>query len=269
MGIRYRLSDTNSVFANAARNFRAPQNYVLYEANQAGRTRDLEGETSTNIDLGFRHQSGRMNLSATLFWIDFKNRMALVRDPDGTSRNYNAGDVRTKGFELEAGTKLASAWHLYGSLSYTDAEQKTNFTTANSSNVLVTLPTAGKTFVDTPKWMAGLALRYDSGPWFGGVDVKYSGKRYSTLMNDEEIDGFVTVDANLGYKLANAGFMKNARLQLNVLNLFDEKYLAQITSTQLNAMAYRDSAGNVLAGSTPYYAPGAPRFASLTLTADF
>lgn len=263
-GIRYRLSDANSVFANVARNFRAPQNYVLYEANPAGRTRDLEPETSTNIDLGFRHQSEQLNLSTTLFWIDFKNRMALVRDPDGSSRNYNAGDVRTKGFELEAGGKIASAWSLYGSLSYTDAEQKTDFTTANAANVLVTLPTHGKSFVDTPKWMAGLALRYDSGPWFGGMQVKYSSKRYSTLMNDEEVDSYVTTDINLGYKLANVGFMRNARIQFNVYNLFDEDYLAQITSTQPNAVATHG-----LAASTPYYAPGAPRFASLTFATDF
>lgn len=263
-GMRYRLSDTNSVFANVAKSFRAPQNFVLYEANQTGRTRNLEAETSTNLDVGFRHQSDKLIVSGALFWIDFQNRMALVRDPDGTSRNYNAGDVRTKGFELEAGAKVTANWGLYGSLSYTDAKQKSNFTTATSNNVLVTLPTSGKTFVDSPKWMAGLALRYDAGPWSGGVQAKYSDKRYATLMNDEVIDGYVTVDANLGYRLAHVGMMKNARIQLNVLNLLDEKYLAQITSTRVNAVPY-----NGLPASAPNYAPGAARFTSLTFTADF
>lgn len=263
-GVRYRLSQTNSVFANVAKNFRAPQNFVLYEVNQAARTRNLEAETSTNIDVGFRHQSDKLNFAGTLYWVDFRNRMALVRDPDGISRNYNAGDVRTKGFEIEVGAQVTPNWGLYGSLSYTDAKQKDNFTTTTAANVPVTLPTAGKTFVDSPKWMAGLALRHDAGHWFGGIQAKYTGKRYSTLMNDEEIDGFVTVDANLGYKLANTGMMRNARIQLNVVNLFDEKYLAQITSTQVNAVPYQG-----LAGSAPNYAPGAARFASLTFTADF
>lgn len=263
-GVRYRLDAANSLFANVSKNFRAPQNFVLYEVNKTARTRDLQAETATNVDLGFRHQSANLNLAATLFMIDFQNRMALVRDPDGTSRNYNTGDVRTKGIEFEAGARLSSQWSMYGSLSYTDAKLKNNFTTATPTNVPVTLPTAGKTFVDTPKWLAGLALRYDAGPWFGGVQAKYSGKRYSTLMNDEETDGYLTVDANLGYKFASGGMLKNAKLQLNVLNLFDENYLAQITSTQPNAVAFGG-----LPANAPNYAPGAPRFASLTFTADF
>lgn len=262
-GIRYRLSDTNSVFANMAKNFRAPQNYVLYESSQADRKRDLEAETATNLDFGFRHQSDQLNLGATLFYIDFTNRMAQVRDADGTYRNYNTGDVTSKGVELEAGSRLSGGWSLYGSLSYTDAKLQSDFATTNSSNVAVVLPTKGKIFVDTPKWMAGLVLRYDTGHWFGGVQAKYSGKRYSTLMNDEEINGYTTVDAHVGYRVAGAGILRNARIQLNVLNLFDEDYLAQITSTQTNAVAINGVVG------TPSYAPGAPRFASVTFSADF
>lgn len=263
VGMRYRLNDTNSIFANLVKNFRAPQNYVLYERNQENRTRDLKAETSVTLDLGFRHQSDKLNLGATLFYTDFKNRMAQVRDPDGTFRNYNTGDVRTKGFELEAGSKLSHSWSFYGSLSYTNAELQDDFVTRNNSNVLVILPTKGKTFVDTPKWMTGLALRYDNGPWFGLAQLKYSSKRYSTLTNDEETDGYTTVDLNLGYRLQGGDMLKNARIQLNVLNLFNEDYLAQITSTQTNAMPINGVSG------TPRYTPGAPRFASLTFSANF
>jgi iron complex outermembrane receptor protein len=263
VGMRYRLNATDSVFANWVKNFRAPQNFVLYEPNQAARTRDLKAETSTNLDFGFRHQSKNLNLGATLFLTEFKNRMARVRDPDGTLRNHNAGDVSAKGIELEAGSKLAGGWSLYGSLSYNDTKQKNDFVTTNSANAVVVLPTKGKTFVDAPKWMTGLALRYDAGPWYGGAQLKHSSKRYATLTNDEAIDGFTTVDVNLGYRVAGGTMLKNAKVQLNVLNLFDEKYLAQITSTQTNAVVING------VGGTPNYAPGAPRFASVTFTADF
>ena len=262
-GVRYQLSEAQSLFANMAMNFRAPQNYVLYESNQGGRTSELNGETSTVLDIGFRHQTKEFNLGATLFLADFKDRMIFQREADGTSRNLNAGGVKTRGFELEAGAKLSSRWSLYGSVSHTDSELKEDLSTYNSSRQLVVLPTKGKTFVDTPKWMGALALRYDADAWFGGAQVKVSDKRYSTLVNDESIGGYTTVDVNLGYRISGGKWLKNAKIQLNVHNLFDEDYLAQITSSQTNAIAINGVSG------TPNYAPGAPRFASVTFSADF
>ncbi len=265
VGVRYELSPTSHLFANVAKNFRAPSNFILYDT---ARTQDTVPETSVNTDIGYRYQVDKTYFSGSLFMIDFKNRFATVRDADGSYRTYNAGNVASQGFELEVGHKLGQGLSSYASLSYLDSKQKTDFTTTNSSHQSITLPTAGKTYIDSPNWMMGLGMQYETGGWFMGGQVKYTGKRYSTLMNDQSIPAMTTVDANLGYRFGRMTYFKSAMLKLNVSNLFDRNTLAIINSSQPNALSYTIN-GVTLAGSNPQYTPLAPRFASIQFLADF
>lgn len=265
VGVKYQLSDADHMFANVAKNSRAPSNFVLYDLV---RTQNAVSETSTNFDVGYRHQTENMTLSGSLFLIDFKDRFALVRDPDGTNRTYNAGNVKSKGFELEMGNNLGGGFSSYASLSYLDSRLTTNFATRNAANALITLPTSGKTFVDAPKLMAGLGIQYHTGGWTLGGQAKYTGKRYSTLMNDEAVPAFTTVDLNASYKFPFDSFLKNPVLKFNVSNLFDKNTLGMINSTQTNALAYTVG-GVTMAAAVPLYTQLAPRAFSIQLGAEF
>ncbi|MDP2785816.1 MAG: TonB-dependent receptor [Sulfurimicrobium sp.] len=265
IGARYELSPASHLFANVAKNFRAPSNFILYDAT---RTKDAVPETSVNTDIGYRYQGDKAYFSGSVFLIDFKDRFASMRDADGSYRTYNAGDVSSKGLELEVGSKLGRGFSTYTSLSYLDSKQKSDFITRNSLNQLITLPTNGKNFVDSPDLMLGLGLQYQSGGWSMGGQLKYTGKRYSTLMNDESVPAFHTVDVNLGYKFARNSVLKNSMIKMNISNLFDEDTLAMIDSSYPNAVSHTAN-GVTLAGSAPQYSPLAPRFASVQFLADF
>lgn len=264
VGVKYQVSEAAQVFANVAKNMRAPSNFVLYDTS---RTADAKPEQSTNIDIGYRHQAEGITFSGSMFMIDFKDRFASVRDSDGTSRTYNAGNVKSSGFELELGNDLGGGLSTYTSFSYLDSKLTTDFTTRNASKVLITLPTHGKTFVDAPKMMAGLGLQYQLAGWVIGGQAKYTGKRYSTLMNDEALSGFTTADLNAAYTFGDVSYFKNAKLKLNIINAFDKVALGMINSNQTNATAFTSGAVT-LAASTPNYTPLAPRTFSVMIGAD-
>jgi iron complex outermembrane receptor protein len=260
IGATYQIDPTSSVFANATKNFRAPANFTLFEPGNAF---NLEPETATNFDLGYRYQNNLLTASATLFYTDFKNRQATAVGADGLQRNFNVGNVRARGFELEAGSKPINGFGVYGSLAYTDAVMTTDFVTFRSGTQVI-VPTNGKTFVNTPKWLAGIGINYVQGGFFADFKTKYTGMRYSSLLNDQQIPGFATSDLSLGYRFKDAGYLKKPTLRFNVANLFDKRYLNSIEGSTINAQPF-----GILSASSPTYMPGAPRFASVTLSADF
>jgi iron complex outermembrane receptor protein len=125
--------------------------------------------------------------------------------------------------------------------------------------------TSGKQLPDTPELMSGIRLNYSSGTWYGNVDTKYTGKSYSTLVNDESVDARTIVNTTLGYRFANAGFFKKPSIQFNVSNLFDQDYV-QINSGSGSQFTTRALGTG---GSAPSYYIGAPRFASVTFRSEF
>ena len=274
LGARYSIDAEKQVFFNVAQNMKAPGNFSYGGLLTGGtivngvltgatlRNPVVNMETSTNFDLGYRFANDAWTFSGSAFYVDFKNRIARAYDPfTALSIDYNVGDVKTRGFELESGYKLSSSWSLYGSLSYTNSKMASNLRTGATTYEA----TAGKQMPDTPKWLSGLRLNYTSGSWYGNVDAKFTGKSYSTLVNDESVDGNTVVNMALGYRFANEGFFKKPSIQLNVSNLFNEKYL-RINSGSGSQFTTRAQGTG---GSAPFYYVGAPRFASVTFRSDF
>jgi iron complex outermembrane receptor protein len=118
---------------------------------------------------------------------------------------------------------------------------------------------------DTPKWLSGLRLEYNSGTWYGNADVKYTGSAYSTLVNDEAVDAVTLVNLTAGYHFADTAFLKKPSIQLNVSNLFDKDYLRINSGSGSNFTTRALGSG----ASTPFYYVGSPRFVSVTLRSDF
>jgi iron complex outermembrane receptor protein len=273
-GARYTLDAQQQVFFNVAGNMKAPGNFIYGGLLSGGTVTNgvltgatlripvLEMETSTNLDLGYRYAGEAWTFSGSLYYIDFKNRQARAYYPDlGLSVDYNVGDVKTKGFELESGYKLNTNWSVYGSLSYTDSKMQSDLRTGATTYEA----TAGKQMPDTPEWLSGLRLSYNAGTWYGNLDTKFTGKSFSTLVNDESTDANTVVNATLGYRFANTAFLKKPSIQLNVVNLFNEDYV-RINSPSGSLFTTRALGAG---GSTPFYYVGAPRFVSVTFRSDF
>ncbi len=274
LGARYQLNNEQQVFFNVAENFRAPPDSIYYGLLNGGtytngvltgftlKPVNVAAETATNWDLGYRYAGKEISFSGSLFFVDFKNRIASAYDPvNNANTNYNVGDSTTRGFELESAWRFQPKWSVYGSLTYTRSRIDQNLQTgANSFEA-----TAGKQFPDVPNWMAGAALQYRDGPWSGNLSAKYTGQRYSTLVNDESVGGFTLVNFDAGYRLPSTALFRNPWLRFNVYNLLDTDYL------YLNAGSGSSFTNRALGdgGSAPSYYIGAPRTFSVMLASDF
>jgi len=128
----YELSTTTELFAGYSENFAAIKDAVL-ERDSSTLT-EIEPETSENIDFGIRYFGENLNLQATVYMIDFNDRITFIApgsDTDGidytigTNGTYiNVGGIESDGLELSATYKLNDNWELYGSFTKNDSTYK-------------------------------------------------------------------------------------------------------------------------------------------------
>lgn len=294
----YDFSDEHQVFADLAKNFKAPQNYVLFQYNFTGTTffptnYSYAPETSWSYEMGYRYHGPVVNASVTGFFNDFKNYQATAyldpTDPT-TLADVNIGGVHMYGVDAEAGTTPWHGFTFYASGEYLNTELQNNFATAINpatggtpgsgagQSVNVTLPTAGKQLPDAPHLTFGTSVGYQEDGFFASISPKYTGARKSTLMNDEAIPGYWTTDFSAGYTFKEGyGAVQDLRVQFFVTNLFDKNYLGAISTTSgLNSQTENTIEINPathlpyakLASGTVFYYSGAPRFFGIRLAAD-
>lgn len=265
VGISYKFTENHQVFFSRSKNFRAPNDSIFYNLLLNGKTKpvNVTPETSTNWDLGYRYTHQDLSLAGTLFYVDYRNRIAAAFDPFVQNiTNYNVGSSTTQGIELQSAWRFLPEWSIYGSLSYTESRMKEDF-----MNVNIKEHTAGKAFPDVPNWLAGAALQYRDGPWSANLSAKYTGERYSTLLNNETIKGYTLVSFDAGYRFPSTGWFRDPSIRFNVYNLLDDEYL------NLNAGSGStftiSNVGKEPGHSSPSYYIGAPRSFSVMLSTDF
>jgi len=271
LALSYQLTPETQTFASVSKNFKAPGNFEYFGlangvtiTNGVGTLTSLapltvEQETSVNLDLGVRYKTDLFKASATAFYVKFKNRIASSYDPStGGTHDYNVGDSTIKGLELEAGTAVYKGFSAYASATYTKSTIDDNM----PASATTFYPTAGVQFPDTPKGMAALSLQYAEGPYLVNVAGKFTSRRNITLVGDQSLGGFTTIDLNAAYQFASNSVFKKPTLRLNVSNVMNRKYLL--------ANAGSGSSISITGSATsPSVYGGAPNFSSLTLTTDF
>ncbi|GGD59117.1 TonB-dependent receptor [Lacimicrobium alkaliphilum] len=264
-GAVYQLSQELEIFTGYSENFSAIKDLVL-ERNEAN-VDDLEPETAENIDIGIRYSNDDLQFSATLYDIQFDNRISLIApgaevegivydQGDGTYRND--GGIKSRGIELAANYRVNDKWSLYAA--YTKNNSEYTQTIENTVDGVRTVEVVGDTdVIDAVEDMVTLSLDYYSGNLRGGLSAKYTGKRqggYLDILSDpsqrNQVDGYTLLDLNIGYHLPVANTLVDSiDLAFVVNNITDKRYLSSGTGNGFS-----------------YYI-GGPRTAALTLTANF
>ncbi|MBQ4922856.1 MULTISPECIES: ferrichrome porin FhuA [Citrobacter] len=147
----------------------------------------------------------------------------LTTDPLNPFAQVPAGEIRSRGVELEAKAAVNANINLTASYTYTDAEY-TEDTTLK-----------GKTPVQVPKNMASLWGDYTfyEGPLSGltlGTGGRYVGSSYGDPKNTFKVGSSTVMDAVVKYDLARLG-MAGSSVAVNVTNLFDREYVASCFDT--------------------------------------
>jgi iron complex outermembrane receptor protein len=271
IGVRYRVTNDDQLYASLAKNMKAPGNFVYATTNgnvfwdKTNNTvtikSDVKPEVSYSFDAGYRHQTNKWIGTFDVYATDFRDRMATAYDPINlVSSTTNVGKVKNYGFEVEAGNTPINGWSAYASYGYIHSEIKENMQVGSNQF----LPTAGNAFPLTPKQKIGLSLQYEQGAFWGRLTAKTTSSQQATLTNDETVPGYTLFGIDGGYKFQDSAWIKNPKLTFNVSNLTSKQYYNPSSQSVINAKAY----GTWAAKSVFYYA-GAPRFISATLSLDF
>lgn len=295
----YSFGDSK-LYASYSEQIAVPRTDNLYTAYrlpaattvQQNQYNDVDPELSKNYEIGYRYTDAAIVGSVSIYQNIYSNRVVSTLDNDPTSPTFNTtidrniGKVETKGAEGSIGWEIAQDVSLYGSVTYTDAKLKedqivtsytcpaTGVTGCTPGELLsLYLPTKGKRVVETPKWMWTARADWNATDDLSiGLQTKYVGERYTTDVNDERVPWYITVDFDARYDLASLTGLKDAFVQLNVTNLFDEVYAVNISSGQ-NAVTIADinptSAVTARNGVVRTFGIGAPRTALLTLGLKF
>jgi len=163
--------------------------------------------------------------TASIFNINRKN-MALT-DP-ATFLQYQLGEVRSRGVELEGKVNLDQNWKLLGSYSYTDLEVTKNLDSSIVGNSPYLVPNS----------TAALWLDYavSDGPLEGvslGAGMRYQGKSWADAANTLRVPSAIVFDAAVRYEKKGWG------ASLNVANVFDKEYVSGCAGA--NTCGYGDA----------------------------
>jgi len=233
LGIVYRLSPTLSLYANTAHSFR-PNNGIDANGNafapQKGRGYEVGAKWAGEHWL------------ATVAAFDVTKRNVLTADPANSGFSRAAGEVRSRGLELEWNGELGGGFRGIANFAYVDAEVTRD-----------TVLTPGARLVNIPRLSGSAMLMYEFAPSFAhkagvGTGVIYVGRRAGNTANTEDgfdLPAYTTVQIN-GYMQID----KHLRASVVLNNLFNR--------------AYYVSSYNSL-----WVTPGAPRSILATLSYSF
>ena len=222
-GLVYRYTDELSFYGSYTESFK-PNSTIAALADGSTLTGDLTPEESKSWELGAKLDiPGRITASAALFNIDKRNVLVSVGSLANTIYSI-AGQVRSRGLELDASGQLTDKWSVIGSYAYTDAE-----------DIKDKDPTLqGNRLQNVAKHTGSLSVAYDFGSIFGGdqlrvgTGARYVGERAGDAANDFDLPGYTVADAFATYDTKIEG--QKVKFQLNVKNMFDRTYYTSAAS---------------------------------------
>ena len=279
LGAVYRFGEGHSVYASYAEGLSLPRTDNLYQPVRNPTTFALDfsavqPETTKSYDLGYRFSGGNAVAMIAAWYIEYQNRIVSSFDNDPTSPTFNfsvdrnLGAVDQRGVDAQVGYEFSEAFTAYLSASWNDSEVLGNVPLSGTTF----LPTEGKSLVETPDWTFSGRIDWQATQDLNvALQAKYVGERFATDVNDEISDSYIVTDMDVRYDLTDTFGIRNAYVQLNVNNLFDEEYLGNI-STGNNALPVDidPTAGvNLRAGQFRTYSLGSPRTATVSLGLKF
>jgi iron complex outermembrane receptor protein len=221
-GLVYRYTDALSFYGSYTESFKPNSTIAPLSGSSTVLDGSIAPEEAKSWEVGAKLDiPGRVTGNVALF--DIKKRNVLVANSEGPVTIYSAaGEVRSRGLEVDLTGQLSDRWSMIGSYAYTDAE--------------VTEDPAykGKKLQNVAKNTGSLSAVYDFGTIVGGdqlrvgAGARYVGERAGNAVNDFDLPSYTVADAFASYDTKVEG--QQVKFQLNVKNLFDRTYYTSAAS---------------------------------------
>ena len=232
IGALYQLTPEVGVFANASQSFKPNTG-----APRPGTGTSFDPEEGVGYEAGFKFDllDSRLGMTVAAFHLTKEN--VLTADPADSTYQIAAGEVRSRGIDLQLTGQLTDEVRVIGAYAYVDAEVTKDNTLASGSRLL-NVPEHSGSLLGVYEFLDGGLKGLELG---GGVN--YVGDRSGNVADSGfELPGYTTVDLLARYKAT-----QDVTLGVNLNNAFDRTY-------------YERSYSNV------WVMPGEPRNLSLSLS---
>ncbi len=206
-GLLYNLTPTVAVYADAARSFKPNTG----AARTGGGFKPEEGK-SYEVGVKWEALERQLSVDAALYQIEKRN--VLTADPVDSTFSVAAGEVRSRGLDLNVAGNLTPEWRMIGGYAYVDAEVTKDNRLASGTRLL-NIPRNSFSLLNVYEFqdggLKGLGL---------GLGAKYVAERAGqTAANAFSMDSYRVFDLLSYYKLN-----QHVRLNLDVKNLFNADY---------------------------------------------
>ncbi|WP_144051194.1 TonB-dependent siderophore receptor [Calothrix sp. PCC 7507] len=203
VGIVYQPIEPISLYASYSSSFNPSSSRTA-----TGST--LPPESGTQYEVGIKAEALGGKLSAILAAYEITKQNVATTDPNNTDFSIAAGEVKSRGIELDISGEILPGWNIIASYFVNDAFVSEDNDPTLRGNRLVNAPRQGGSLWTTYEIQSGDL----QGLGFGG-GVFFVGDRAASLPNTFDIPSYVRTDATIFYK------RDNWRVGLNFKNLFD------------------------------------------------
>ncbi|CAN7178511.1 TonB-dependent siderophore receptor [Pseudorhodoferax sp. LjRoot39] len=212
LGLSWLPTSQWTLYANAGRSFRPNGG-----TDAAGAS--FEPETGRALELGAKWESADKRIGATAALFEIRKRNVQTADPANAGYSIAAGEIRSRGLELDLAGQLSTHWRLNASLSLNDVE------VTRDNNLEV-----GGRLLNVPRINGSLLAVYEdafaNGQRFGiGGGVTHTGKRLGMARTQAEANAGTAAFELPHYTTAKlVGYWRvtpSLRLTLDVDNLFN------------------------------------------------
>ncbi len=237
-GLQFDISRSTTAYATFSKGYKGPAFNVFFNLNRTGAD-PLEPETSDAYEIGLKNTlfDGKLTVNLAGYYAKYYNFQANSPDvitiggiATPVSRFANAGEVSTRGGELDLVFRPARDLNISGGLAYTDAKVDrfkiiAGFPSIPNGNVLAYAPKLKAALGADYRWRTG-----------GGIDVvmgaqtSYQSSSLSAFDTNAAtrangvIHPYAIVDLSAGIVAPNDGF----RIVAQVKNLFDQSFASSI-----------------------------------------
>jgi iron complex outermembrane receptor protein len=209
LGLMYDLTDTVAIYANTARSFKPNSG-----ASRQGQGFDPEKGKSYELGVKWEALDRQLSVDAAIYHIVKENVLANdPLDPTGTYK-IAAGEVRSRGLDINVAGNLTPEWRVIGGYAYVDAEVTKDTSLPNGTR-LANIPRNSFSLLNTYEFqdggLKGLGL---------GMGVKYVDDRAGqTATQTYTMEQYTVVDLLSFYQVN-----EHVRLNLDLKNLFNKEY---------------------------------------------
>lgn len=179
-GLAFHLPHAIELKASASKGFRYPilrEMYMFPPQNP-----DLQPESMWNYELAFsqRLMEGRLTYGVNLFYIDGKNLIQTLPNPNGSGMlNQNSGEIENTGVEIQAAYRINRQWSVDGNYSFLHMENPV---------------------IAAPEHKLYVGANFSHGRWNVSTGIQYVEGLYTSVGENENKENFVLCNLRASFR---------------------------------------------------------------------